>query len=137
MRTETPLSQIVGAITARRHGHAIRLALFYAALDQAEEILPVHVEAATAVADFCAQVVAHLFLTISPDQDAKAEREILNYLLAARKAGGGKPAPRKIKTTHQLSASRISTDRFVKLLKGLVAAGYVRCDWNQGVVWAT
>jgi len=137
VRNETPLGDTVGAITARRHSQAIRLALFYAALDSSTEILPVHVEAATAVADFCAQVVAHLFLTISPDQDAKAEREILNFLLAAKKAAGDKPAPRKIKMTHQLSASRISTDRFIKLLKGLIAAGYVRCDWNQGLVWAT
>ena len=75
---------LLGAITDRAEAQTIRLALIYALLDRASHIDVVHLDAASAVWDFCADSARHIFGDVVGDPTADT---ILRALRNAGTAG--------------------------------------------------
>jgi hypothetical protein len=133
VRKHVPLSDVIEAATARRAAHAIRLCVLYAALDVTNEIAVEHVEAATAVADYCAKSATYLFLTTSDDPDARLNRAVMRYMKRCAATANGAVSPRKIRTIHAAAAPRANMERFMRQLRSMAEGGYIRME--RGMAW--
>lgn len=69
---------IVGKLTARLHVHLMRLALIYAVSMKASHIDVIHIEAATAVVEYCLRSVEHIFGDRDADKDTS---DLLQFIL--------------------------------------------------------
>jgi len=134
-REREHLSSLAAAATGRTHAHAVRLALLYSLLDRQDGVVETdHVLAGTAVAEYCAGVAEHLFLTASQHQDARVDREILRYL-ARHRGPNGRPTAVAVKDIHRRAASNLPAYAFLRLLGGLEGTGYLKIDRERGVAW--
>ena len=128
------LSSLAAAAVGRTHAHAVRLALLYSLLDRQDGvILTPHVEAAIAVAEYCAGVAEHLFLTASQHVDARADRSILTYL--AKRRIGERPVAVPLRDIHARAVPNLPAYAFLRLMSGLAGTGYLKMDMANSTAY--
>ncbi len=103
-----------GALCGRAEAHVLRLSLTYALLDASDKIRPEHLQAATAVWDYCDRSIGHIFGGASGDPDTdkimKALREQPSLTIT---------------DLHRLFANNKRTDWLMAKMKMLVKAGKI------------
>jgi hypothetical protein len=112
------LPGMLGAITARAEAQAVRLALIYALVDQAQRIEKIHLEAALALWAYCAASARYIFADFSGDTVADA---ILRRLRSAGADGVSRG------DIYRSFGCNTSASRIEIALGKLAADGKVRC----------
>lgn len=114
---EKHVSGLLGCILTRRESHIARLALIYAVLDRRWAIGVEHVQAATAVWDYCSESAKYIFGDHLGDPQAE---KVLAYL---KQAGDGGRS--KAEIVHNVFHRHIKAEALVRILATLERQGMV------------
>jgi hypothetical protein len=135
-RGKPSISSLASAATARAPSHAIRLGMLYSLLDSPDCLISLeHIQAATAVSEYCAAVAQHLFLTAAHDRDAKNDRNILDVLKAAGRSAKNHPIPVALRDLHRGACPGMGGVGFLRLLNALESLRYIGLDRDKAIAW--